>query len=201
MIARVPLTTWWPWHASGAWVKSTGQNPRVPAFEVVLSGPHDGPVSGYERWEDLRTGEVGTAWERPGGTVRHRTFVSRAHGLGVLEILTARPATYRLCMRRAFASHDGKEQAVAEDTAYPELAGIGAGLVRYVTLFKNRWPGAVRGVIGALRAVSDIDVTGDGCSLLLAGATRTLVLVGQSPTMMTMTARSPSAASGANWKL
>lgn len=153
-------------------------DPRVPAFEVVLSGPHDGPVSGYERWEDLRTGEVGTAWERPGGTVRHRTFVSRAHGLGVLEILTARPATYRLCMRRAFASHDGKEQAVAEDTAYPELAGIGAGLVRYVTLFKNRWPGAVRGVIGALRAVSDIDVTGDGCSLLLAGATRTLVLVG-----------------------
>ena len=30
VIARVPLTTWWPWHASGAWVKSTGQIPVSP---------------------------------------------------------------------------------------------------------------------------------------------------------------------------
>jgi hypothetical protein len=98
--------------------------------------------------------------------------------LAVLELVTARPTTYRLCVRRAFASDDGKEQAVAEDAAYPERTDFEAGLLRYVTLFKNRWSGGARGVVGALRAVSDGDVIEDGCALLLAAATRTLVLVG-----------------------
>jgi hypothetical protein len=153
-------------------------DPRVPAFEVVISEAHEGLVSGYQRWEDMRTGEIGTAWRSRGGTTRHRTFVSRAHGVCALEIVTSQPTTYRVWVRRAFASDDGREQAVAEAGAYPERTDSDAGRLRYLTRFRHQWPGAARGVVGALRAVADVDATEDGGALLWAGATRILVLIG-----------------------
>lgn len=62
--------------------------PFHPGYQMSLTVPSDGPVSGYSRTLNFETGEITVAWTDSRGAWTRRTFVSRADNV-IVQQLTA----------------------------------------------------------------------------------------------------------------
>jgi hypothetical protein len=81
-------------------------NPFMPACDLIIQIPAAlGPAGGYERSLDFASGIAALAFSIDGVDYHRDYFISRRDGVGVVRLVSSRPADYTLC----FAKHPEDE--------------------------------------------------------------------------------------------
>ncbi|RSM47306.1 lectin [Amycolatopsis balhimycina DSM 5908] len=143
-----------------------------PGYQLRLSTPGMNSAAGYARVTDFRSGEVEHSWTN-GGVWRRRLFVSRADRVVVHELAAADGRTVD-----ATIAVDTALDGVPNSVSYKTFATI-SGRDGYLNLRGTYPSGGAYGYEGVTRVVvtgNDAAVTVSGTSLVVARATRVLLL-------------------------
>ncbi|KUN29876.1 lectin [Streptomyces antibioticus] len=145
-----------------------------PGYELQLSTPGMTTVNDFARITDFRTGEITHTWTDQYGTWKRRVFVSRADQVIVHELLpaTGRTVDTTISVNTALT---GVPTSVAFSTTATVTSGDG-----YLNL-RGTYPSGkgAFGYEGVTRVValgSGSSVTADGQTLVVAKATKVLLL-------------------------
>jgi hypothetical protein len=106
-------------------------NPFMPACDLIIQIPDaPGPVSNYERSLDFASGLGAVSFSVDGTDYRRELFISRKDGVGVIRLVSSRPAAYLLCFTKHpedapsdWASIYNRERKLSE----PEIHAAGEG--------------------------------------------------------------------------
>ncbi|WNZ10792.1 glycosyl hydrolase family 95 catalytic domain-containing protein [Streptomyces sp. 11x1] len=144
-----------------------------PGYELQLSTPGMTTVNDFARVTDFRTGEVTHTWTDQYGTWKRQVFVSRADQVIVHELLpaTGRTVDTTISVNTALT---GVPTRVSFSTTATVTGGDG-----YLNLRGTYPSGGAYGYEGVTRVVasgSGSSVTADGQTLVVAKATKVLLL-------------------------
>ncbi|PIM67797.1 lectin [Streptomyces sp. JV178] len=145
-----------------------------PAYELRIATPGMTTVRDYGRVTDFRTGEVSSSWTDQYGTWTRRAFVSRADNVIVHELLPASGRTVDTTLS-VHTALDGLPTGLGYTTRATVTAGSG-----YLNL-RGTYPAGqgafgYEGVTRVVASGADATVTASGATIVVAKATRVLLL-------------------------
>ncbi len=158
-------------------------DPFVPAFDLRIRTPEAGEVRDYFRAVDFTTGEAIVRWDDDRGYHVRSLFVSREHGVTVLD-LRGKAVDCRLALepRRPEEKLDQRTRErskhIFEDFVTDiEIEATPEGLT-WRNRFTSAYPGSIQGLDGVVRVFPEGGkVRADGSELVVEGAARVLVLL------------------------
>ena len=167
-------------------------DPFVPAFDLRIRMKTVGEIRYLGRMVDFATGEATVRWARDRAGMdqprfQRRLFVSREHGVAVLEISGLEGTAFGCRLELEPRQPDGKldartrersKQVFENGVADVEIEATPEGLT-WRNRFTNAYPGSIQGLDGVVRVFAEEGATRvEGSELVVENAERLLVLVG-----------------------
>ncbi len=163
-------------------------DPFVPAFELQIhTESRADAVSNYSRSVNFCTGEAVVTWSNGEGGFERRLFVSRSHGLGVMQLTGPGPGGLS-CQLSVGSRQPEKEIDAQKAEESTEQFETHIGNVRtsvtndtliYGCQFSQAYPGSIQSLQGQVRVIaSGVETNVDDDTLTLINADSVLLLIG-----------------------
>lgn len=150
-------------------------DPLMPAFDLRIKMPADGPVAGYMRSTNFQTGETTVHWADARGVFERRLFVSRADGIAVMRITG--PGKGAINCRLELAPREADNKRFLADVNNVAITADQSNLT-YRNGFVHTYPGSLQGLEGVARVVAKNGKTApDGQAMVVTAADEVLVFV------------------------
>jgi len=165
-------------------------DPFVPAFDMRVRMPGHGPVRDYARSVDFQTGEATVRWADEAGTFERRAFVSRADGVGLIQISGpgkgSIDCTLELGPRTPEIGLGAKTVEASNEVFRSHVSNLVADADRthltFSSTFTRAYPGSIHRLEGVCRVVATGGkVTAEGGVMKIEDADRVLVFTAIEP--------------------
>jgi alpha-L-fucosidase 2 len=160
-------------------------DPFVPAFDLSIKMDTEDNISDYMRSVDFQTGEAAVHWADGRGVYERRLFVSRKHGVAVLQITGPEEGVscrLRLKTREPSPRLDKRKLEASSRVFQKNITDIAVTAEHSALTFRNSFAQAYPGSIHALEGVARVFVTKgsaspEGETLVIKDADRVLLLI------------------------
>ncbi len=163
-------------------------DPFVPAFDLgIRTESRTNIIADYSRSVNFCTGEAVVTWSNGEGVFQRRLFVSRSHGLGVMQLtgpgpggmscqlsLKSRQLDKEIDPQKAEASIDQFERYIGN-----VYSSVTNEALTYSCQFTQAYPGSIQSLQGMVRVIASGGETKvDDGTLTLINADSVLLLIG-----------------------
>lgn len=160
-------------------------DPFVPAFDLSIIMDTEDSVSDYMRSVDFQTGEATVHWGDSRGVYERRLFVSRKHGVAILQItgpagrvdcrlsLKTREPSPRLDKRKLEASSRVFQRNITDIEITAEHSAL-----TFRNSFAQAYPGSIHALEGVARVfIKNGSAAPEGGTLTITGADRVMLFI------------------------